>query len=128
MKQETREWIGKAEEDFLAADSLFRRRSRRPCNIICFHCQQCAEKYLKARLVEAGTAFPRTHDLVELLRIVVAIEPFWQALEPAAHFLTNYAVAFRYPGTDATLAETKAARQHCRAIRGEVRLALGFPV
>jgi len=30
---------------------------------ICFHAQQCAEKYLKAWLIEAAAAFPRVHDL-----------------------------------------------------------------
>jgi len=41
-----------------------------------FFAQQCVEKYLKARLVEAGIAFPKTHDLEALLDLVLPAEPF----------------------------------------------------
>ena len=54
MKQITQEWIAKAEGDW--QDALSR-----------YHAQQCAEKYLKARLDEAGSAFSKTHDLSLLL-------------------------------------------------------------
>jgi HEPN domain-containing protein len=41
----------------------------------CFHCQQSAEKYLKARLEEAGIMSPRTHDLKNLLPLLLPVEP-----------------------------------------------------
>ena len=56
MKQATREWVKKAEEDYLAALDLARRRKVLLHNSVCFHCEQCAEKYLKARVKEAGLA------------------------------------------------------------------------
>jgi len=34
---------------------------------VCFHAQQCAEKYLKAFLEERNMSFGKTHDLVVLL-------------------------------------------------------------
>ena len=43
----------------------------------CFFCRQCVEKYLKARLTEAGLAFPRTHDLLQLLNLCLQSEPLW---------------------------------------------------
>ena len=43
--------------------------------LVCFHLQQCLEKYLKARLVEAGLGFPRTHDLERLLDFILLNEP-----------------------------------------------------
>ena len=59
MKAATRDWVDKAEGDFLAAAALARRR-KIPLHVqVCFHSQQCAEKYLKARLEEAGVHFPR---------------------------------------------------------------------
>jgi hypothetical protein len=39
--------------------------------LICFHCQQSAEKYLKALLIERGIAFPKTHRLEDLLRLLL---------------------------------------------------------
>ena len=64
MKASTREWILKAEEDFLAATALNRRRKQPLLNIVCFHVQQAVEKHLKARLEEAGLSVPKTHDLL----------------------------------------------------------------
>lgn len=56
MKQATREWVKKAENDFETAAALMRRKKILG-DSICFHCQQCVEKYLKARLEEAGSTF-----------------------------------------------------------------------
>src|SRR3954470_13752145 len=51
-------------------------RSRKPSrrDPLCFHCQRCAEKYLKGRLIEAGLPFTRTHDLEQLLLLCLPIE------------------------------------------------------
>jgi HEPN domain-containing protein len=68
MKLETQEWIEKAEGDLKVA-----RRERQTADpvydAVCFHAQQCAEKYLKAWLEEHDTSFPRMHDLVALLNL-----------------------------------------------------------
>jgi HEPN domain-containing protein len=34
---------------------------------VCFHCQQCVEKYLKALMEELGHTVPKTHFLDHLL-------------------------------------------------------------
>ena len=80
MKPLTREWIDKAEGDWDSAGLLSRARKRPNYDSACFHAQQCCEKYLKARLVEAGIYFSKTHNLIALLSLVVAIEPSWSAL------------------------------------------------
>ena len=128
MKAETREWVRCAEEDFDVALILFRRRTKRPtANAIGFHCQQCAEKYLKARLEEAGSAIPKVHDLVLLLQHVLPLEPLWVSYAPMLRGLNDYAVKFRYPGNIATRAAARAALKGCRSMRAEVRLSLGLP-
>jgi len=48
MKPISREWIGKAEGDFVMMEREGRARKQRNHDGICFHAQQCAEKYLKA--------------------------------------------------------------------------------
>lgn len=65
MVDDFREWARFAEEDWRLAVSLLRRK-RPPVTAIGFHAQQSAEKYLKALLVFAGVAFPKTHDLPTL--------------------------------------------------------------
>ena len=72
MKASTREWVAKAEEDFLAATALNRRRLKPLWSVVAFHVQQTVEKYLKARLEEAGCGVPKTHDLLHLLNLVTA--------------------------------------------------------
>jgi HEPN domain-containing protein len=67
MKPITLEWINKAEGDWTSAQREYRARQRPNYDASCFHAQQCAEKYLKARLEEAGIAFGRTHNLTSLL-------------------------------------------------------------
>jgi HEPN domain-containing protein len=75
MKPITLEWIEKAEGDWITAQREYRARQRPNYDAACFHAQQCAEKYLKARLEEAGIAFSRTHNLISLLSLALAVEP-----------------------------------------------------
>jgi HEPN domain-containing protein len=126
MKPLTREWVNKAEGDFQVATQIMRRRKNRVLDAACFHCQQCAEKYLKARLSEEGITFPKTHDVVVLLNLILLREPLWSSLVAAAETLTDYAVDFRYPGDSASLAEARQALKDCAGIRREVRLSLGL--
>ena len=74
MKPSTREWIQKAESDYQAALALARRRKISFHDQACFHCQQSAEKYLKARLEEANIRTPKTHDLDRLLSLLLPVE------------------------------------------------------
>jgi HEPN domain-containing protein len=128
MKPATREWVRCAEEDFGVAVVLLRRRAKvAPNNSIGFHCQQCVEKYLKARLEEAALNVPKTHDLMALLQLLLASEPLWAAFAPALRRLNDYAVKFRYPGHAATRADARQALKACRSVRADVRLSLGLP-
>jgi len=126
MKASTREWVVKAEEDFLAATALNRRRKKPLWNIVSFHAQQAVEKYLKARLEESALAVPRTHDLVYLLNLVAAVEPLWLAYHSALSLLASYAVQTRYPGSSVTKADTRHAMRLCRQFRKEARRAFGL--
>ncbi len=128
MKQAARDWVNKAEEDYLAAVDLARRRKFQLHNSVCFHCQQSAEKHLKARIEEAGLRIPRTHDLESLLDILLRVEPLWAALRPALQNLTDFAVDFRYPGNEANKQDAKTALRDCKSVRREARTALGLTI
>jgi HEPN domain-containing protein len=126
MKASTREWILKAEEDFLAATALNRRRKKPLLNIVCFHVQQMVEKYLKTRLEEAGLNIPKTHDLPHLLNLAVPEEPLWVSYHGAFSLLVSYAVQTRYPGNSVTKNDARHAVKHGCAFRKEARRPLGL--
>jgi HEPN domain-containing protein len=128
MKPAAREWVRCAEEDFDVASALLRRRTRTAANSICFHAQQCVEKYLKGRIEEGGRNVPRTHDLVSLLQLLIPIEPLWASLAPTLRRLNDCGVKFRYPGHVATKAEARDALKACRTVRSDVRGSLGLPL
>ena len=128
MKPDARDWVSVAEEDYAMASLALRSRTRKPmANAIGFHCQQCAEKYLKAQLVEDGMPGLKTHDLQVLLHQVLPRHPLWVAFHAPLGNLTGNAVKFRYPGHVATRADARAAMIICRSIRAEVRASLGLP-
>lgn len=126
MKPATLEWIEKAEADFRSAQRESRVRQHPNYDLICFLSQQCAEKYLKARLVEAGKTFAKIHDLEELLDSVLRIEPHLENLRPGLASLTDHAVVFRYPGESATKEVARAAFANCSEARAAIRRCLGL--
>jgi HEPN domain-containing protein len=123
----TREWAQKAEADYDVVLLLLRSRKASRYGAICFHAQQCAEKYLKGRLVEASVSFPKTHDLAALLALALPIEPSWLVFWADVRRLTEWAVDPRYPGNDpVTPLETREAVKSLRKVRAAARRALGL--
>jgi HEPN domain-containing protein len=62
---------------------------------VCFHCQQCAEKYLKGLMEESGLIVPKTHDLDALLTALASYYPGLRSLRRGLLFLSDFAVDFR---------------------------------
>lgn len=89
-------WIIKAEHDLRNADYVMTLEKDCPYDTVCFHCQQCAEKYLKALLILHGIHFPKTHDLVVLCNLLNAMEPINVSIESVLP-LNRYSVESRYP-------------------------------
>ena len=114
---EVREWLERAaddlreaEHDLTAAPPLVRGSV--------FHSQQAAEKALKAFLTAHDRPFPKTHDLDELGRAVMAHDPTLATVVDRAKDLTPYAWRFRYPGapTAPTEDETREALTLAREV------------
>jgi len=129
MKPISAEWVGKAEGDFGTLEREGRVRKNPNYDAICFHAQQCAEKYLKARLSEAGVRFSKIHDLVALLELALPVEPTWEEFREDLAYLSDFAVTFRYPGDSADRDSASSARKRCRTFRiaapKALRLATG---
>jgi len=124
MKPIAGEWVAKAEGDF----AMMERECQAPDNPnydgICFHAQQCAEKYLKARLCEAKVTFGKIHDLVALLEQVLDTEPEWETFREDLAYLSDFAVTFRYPGESADAESALDARNRCELFRKAARKSL----
>ena len=65
-----RQWVRKAEHDLEAANRIMAIEEGCPFDMVCFHCQQAAEKYLNCVLTSLGIQTPRTHDLKALFSLV----------------------------------------------------------
>lgn len=126
MKPTTREWVEKAEADLATACRELRARRQPNYDAVCFHAQQCVEKFMKARLIEAGLRFGKTHDLEELLDLVIPVEPLWDSFRSALNRLNSYAVNFRYPGESATHEIARTAVGDARSICKMIRDSLGI--
>jgi len=127
MKLLTAEWIMKAEADFAVMEREGRVRKNPSYDSVCFHAQQCAEKYLKARLCTAGEDAGRTHDLVTLLEKVLSLEPLWEASRQDLAYLSMFAIAYRYPGETSSKEQARDAIRRCRRFRLAVRRSYHLP-
>jgi HEPN domain-containing protein len=125
MKRATREWVKKAETDYRAAVELGRKKPPMH-DMVCFHCQQCAEKYLKALLEELSLAVAKTHDLVLLLATLIPHHPSLRLLRRGLKFLNEFAVDPRYPGRNPTKRKAVAAIRWAGRVRAETRSLLGL--
>ena len=108
MKRRTGDWVRKAEADWVIAQQF--NRSKYPLHDgTCFHCQQCAEQYLKALLEELGRRIPRTHILKDILSLLRPDYPFPNSYLRGLTYLTRFAVETRYPGDSANNRQATAA-------------------
>jgi HEPN domain-containing protein len=120
------EWIEKAKEDYGVAIRELRARKNPAFNAICFHAQQCIEKYLKATLTKQAKPFTKTHDLDALLNASLDQFPLWAGMSADMKRLSQYAVQFRYPGESADRPEAVLAVKTMKRCRMEIRQTLGL--
>jgi len=120
-----RQWIEKAEHDLRNAEHTLKLKKNCPFDTVCFHAQQCAEKYLKALLVARGIAFPKTHDLRAIIQLAPAEIELGLQMD-LLFILTQYAVDARYPEEEEqiTRQEAKQAVAVARQVREAVRANL----
>jgi HEPN domain-containing protein len=119
-----REWAAKAENDLKSATHLLKIKNC-PTDIVCFHAQQCIEKYVKALLAVQGSDFRRTHDIGELIALLpIRLRPAIDEKEQDR--LTEYATVTRYPGDyePISLSEARRAVATARRIRRDMRRIL----
>ena len=120
MNAIVREWVAKADADFNCATTLLRPRKKPMHDVVCFHAQQCAEKYLKALLTLQDVTFPKTHSLRLLLELLPpGTNPGGQPEEIVP--LSGYGAEFRYPADGERVTEEEA--KNAVAVAAKVREA-----
>jgi HEPN domain-containing protein len=114
------EWLKKAESDFANAELCISNSIA--LDTACFHCQQAAEKSLKACLNAHDTPFPKEHKLEKLIELCRSIESRFRDVLAEAKALTPYAVERRYEPTFwPSVDEARTALEEARRIYQFVR-------
>ena len=94
-RDEAREWLAVAEIDVKAARNCIREPEPTP-EAAAYHCQQAAEKVVKAALVATGINPPRIHDIAALVDRLPSAHPLMTMFRELES-LTVYGLAYRYP-------------------------------
>ena len=114
-----RVWLTKALHDLQAA-RIIANAADGPLDTAIYHCQQAAEKSVKAWLQSKDDPFPKSHDIKDLVKRASLFNPDFEKLAAAAAVLTPYVSAFRYPGgfdePMPSREEFDAALQHAQVI------------
>lgn len=104
------EWLKFADMDLQSAKTLLETMHPAPLEIVCYHCQQSAEKYLKSLLIHFGEEPDRTHDLTKLANTLRKYSEIPDDFPNLLNILTLYGVHVRYPNEVAVdEAQTKIA-------------------
>ncbi|HEX5836188.1 MAG TPA: HEPN domain-containing protein [Anaerolineales bacterium] len=126
MNPAVAEWVAKAEGDFLTAGRELRARKAPNYDAVCFHAQQCAEKYLKAILQGNEKHIPKIHNLVELMLLSEEIDSSFEMLRADLVTMERYSVRVRYPGNFAEKDEAQSAYAAAGTVRKFIRQKLGL--
>lgn len=91
---DSQRWIDLAKEDEKMAELALKAKLY---NQVCFHCQQGAEKLLKAFLLKKKGKFPKIHSLTELLILASGVDKNLMRLKNDCLYLDQFYVPTRYP-------------------------------
>jgi HEPN domain-containing protein len=115
------QWLDKGNDDLRSAEYLSTMHHPTPDEIICYHCQQSSEKYLKAFLFLHDIEPPKIHDLNELMEMCTRINSNFSVLLPQLDILRVYAILPRYPNElGITQEDMKTAIKHAKIVQEHV--------
>ena len=125
MRAEADSWLRRARDDLGAARKLLSGDDPFPATAA-YHCQQAAEKALKAIIAGTGDPIPKAHDLRVLIARCIRIDPSLAELEDACDELTPYATEFRYPTEvpDPGLGEVRSALELAERVAAAIEIRI----
>jgi HEPN domain-containing protein len=90
------EWIQIADDDVYSAQILY-EAIHKPYEIICYHCAQAMEKYLKGYLAYNDIIVPKTHNLLVLHELCVGKDDIFESIRTECSLLNRFTNEIRYP-------------------------------
>ena len=126
MNFQVTEWVSKAEGDSATAGRELRARKFPNYDVVCFHAQPCAEKYLKAVLQENQRNIPKLHSLIELMLLCEEIDNSFEMLRAELVTMERYSVRTRDPGETAEKGDAQSAYAASGTARTFIRQKLGL--
>ncbi|WP_461256701.1 HEPN domain-containing protein [Treponema sp. R80B11-R83G3] len=112
------DWRLLAERDINVADHLSNTMAPIPTEIIAFHCQQAAEKYLKGALVILGEEPPYIHDLKELCKLAQKHRSSFVSISSLCTIITHFSIQPRYDiGISLSEDDMRVVLVHTKTIR-----------
>jgi HEPN domain-containing protein len=112
-----KEWFKYSNNDYLSAKKLFEDMWPKQLEISCYHCQQSAEKALKAYLIFRDIDPPWIHDLQRLSKLCADCDSSFAGIFDACSSITDFSVVSRYPNElDVDEVITKAAIEKAKLI------------
>lgn len=93
-----KDWLNTAKRDLNAAIILLEHECGN--ELVAFHCQQCAEKSMKAYLISKGKGIISTHSLIYLCKLCESFEPAFKQYIKDCGFLNQYYIETRYPADE----------------------------
>ncbi|MCL2407087.1 MAG: HEPN domain-containing protein [Defluviitaleaceae bacterium] len=114
------EWIRYAQMDYDAAKNMALLFNPVPLEIVCYHCQQGAEKILKAYAIAKNEPLVKTHNLKVIIEQCLKHDETFNLLAKNCLSLNGYSVISRYPiGEDAvTEQDMNIALKHASEVMG----------
>ena len=93
----SKEWLKYSKSDLITAQHMFEDVYPKETEIVCYHCQQCAEKALKAYCIFTGIESLKSHDLIALCKLCMTKDNSFSNILDYCSRLNPYGVAVRYP-------------------------------
>ena len=93
---DVKEWLQIAEDDLYSAQILY-AQVRKPYEIICYHCAQSIEKYLKGFLTYKDIIPEKTHNLLLLLELCIEEDNIFENIRTECSLLNRFTNEIRYP-------------------------------
>jgi len=122
------QWIEKAESDYLVARRAAQAGDQAlSAEVVCFHVQQCIEKYAKAFLQEQGISSERTDSQMTFLYSQCAsIASEFHTYQSDFKRLDDFGIDLLYPGRSADENDAREAMVSLTRMREFTRRKLGL--
>ncbi|MGB9813723.1 MAG: HEPN domain-containing protein [Thermovenabulum sp.] len=115
-----KEWLDMAKRDIKAAKILYEYEGDK--GIICFHCQQAVEKYLKGYLIYKTGMLNEGHSLTKLCKKASQFDDRFKSIIKDCAFLNQFYIETRYPAEDPLIVEEEDVEESMQIAERIIKL------